>query len=87
MYDPNEEFVVVSIFRSQIAQMFNEIIADNSPQYTLPLFSGNDPRLTYDVCREVTEVFAEAQECDSVEDRGAEEREGVFNVFIKYFPG
>lgn len=84
MFNPNEEFVIVSIHRKTIAEMFNEIIEERG--LGNELFSGNDARLTSEVCREVASAFSEAyDEGGSEEERGAAERDGVSQVFMKYF--
>ena len=84
MYDPNEEFVVVSIYRSTVAELFNGVIDEN--EYNINYFARGDRRLPYELCEKVANIFSDAIElCDSDEDRGAYEREEVKKLFDATF--
>mgnify|MGYP003583094429 CR=1 FL=1 len=84
MLNPNEQFVVVSLMRSQIASCFNDVIQDQ--QLTTRPFTDDDDRLTSDVCREAAAAWADVLDDDlSEEDRGPAQRDEMYAIIQKHF--
>ena len=84
MADGQQQFIVVSVTRASIAEMFNECIQDNLMD--IPLFTDDSDLLTNGICQEVAIGLGEVLDDDlSEEDRGHEEREFVETIVRKHF--
>ena len=84
MLNPNEQFVVVSLTRSQIASCFNDVIQER--QLTIRPFVDADDRLTSDTCREAAAAWADVLDEDlSEEDRGSAQRDEMYMIIQKHF--
>jgi hypothetical protein len=85
MLNPNEQFVVKSLKRSQIARCFNDVIDEH--QLNMFLFSSGDCRLTTEVCTAVVDAWADlVDQGMSNEDLGAAQRDAMRDIIEKHFP-
>lgn len=84
MLNPTEQFVVISLQRSQMADCLNDVI--NEQRLTVPRFTHGDNRLTSDICHEIADVWGDLMNADmGDEDLGAEQHNAMHDILKKYF--
>lgn len=73
MFSPEENFVILSMSRSAMADMLNDIIEDTEVEGITP-FEPGDKRLTAAFCGEVAELLEELHEDDLDEEEFVDAR-------------
>jgi len=84
MLDKNEQFVITTITREAIADLFNDAITNND--LTIPRFTGTDWRLIRLVCLDVAECIADIDSEDFDEEQRVDARnEAILSILTARF--